>query len=384
MRIRTKVTAFACAVGLAFSVGSLNGTASADPAVPFSNDVADYVYGTGSDTTYELMVELGNAFNSSQGCNQIFPNGTNCVAPPQTGVIKSENYDHEVVVNRFPVGSGNGRITLCDQTTPRPGTVPFVNFGRSSSGPSTSGCTDSGLVLRFVAYAKDAIAPVNWRSTAGSPAAGVVSLTQAQLNDIFVDCTITNWNQVGGANGAIEVWSIQPGSGTRSSWDGFVGGNSTNCVPNAAHIIFENNVAPIEALGGFNDAIFPFAVGLHNTDPARAGDSELMDVNGVSPTPANIQNGTFPFSRDVYNVYRQSGPGPVASPATVGFIGENGWICKPQALHSEPPGTPGGGIEDPLATKDYGQLVVNTISAAGFVPKFASGNLCTFSDITVP
>ena len=388
MRIRTKVAAFALFGGVAFGAMSLSGAALADPAIPFSNDVSDYVYGTGSDTTYTLMTELGNAYNESQGCNQIFPHGTDCIAPPQTGVIKTENYDHEVVVNRFPVGSGNGRVTLCDQTAPRPATVPYVNFARSSSGPSTSGCTDSGLVLRFVAFAKDAIAPVNWRTTAGSPAAGVVNLTQAQLNDIFVDCTITNWNQVGGANAPIEVWSIQPGSGTRSSWDGFVGGNSTTCVPNPAHIIFENNVAPIEALGGFSDAIYPFAVGNHNTNPARAGDSQLMDVNGVSPTAANIQNGTFPFSRDVYNVYRLApGPAnhqPIASGATVGFVGENGWICKPQALHSEPVGTPGGGIEDPVATRDYGQLVLDEIQAAGTCRRLASGNLCTFSDITVP
>ena len=47
-------------------------------------------------------------------------------------------------------------------------------------------------------------------------------------------------------------------------------------------------------------------------------------------------------------------------------------------------GTPGGGIEDPVATRDYGQLVLDDIQAAGYVPKAPSGNLCTFSDITVP
>jgi len=355
--------------------------AGADPAVPFSNDRADYVVGTGSDTTYSLMLALGDAYNEAQGCNQVFPDGATCQAAPQSGVLKTENYDHDAIVSRFPVGSVNGRLTLCSQ--PPPG-VPLVDFARSSAGPSSDGCTQSGLVLRFVAFARDAVAPVDWRGTPGSPAAGVASLTQAQLNDIYVDCTITNWSQVGGADAPIEVWGLFPGSGTRSSWDGFVGGNSLTCVPNLAHVVHPNDVRPIEALGGFSDAIVPFAVGAHLSDPARAATSQLVAVNGVAPTLDTVRNGTFPFSRDVYNVYRLSGGGALATPATVGFVGENGWICKPQALHSEPPGTPGGGVEDPLAVRDYGQEVVDTMLAAGFVPKAASGNLCTATSVAVP
>jgi ABC-type phosphate transport system substrate-binding protein len=359
--------------------------AAADPAVPFSNDQVDYVVGTGSDTTYGLMLALGDAYNEAQGCAQAFPDGVTCLPAPQAGVLKTENYDHDVVVNRFPAGSANGRVALCSQPPPAPPpTVPLVQFARSSAGPSVDGCTQSGLVLRFVAFARDAVAPVDWRSTPGSPAAGVASLTQAQLNDIYVDCTVTNWSQVGGFDAPIEVWGLFPGSGTRSSWDGFVGGNSLSCVPNLAHIVHPNDVRPIQALGGFSDALVPFAVAVHVNDPTRAGTSELVAVNGVAPTFDNVRSGAFPFSRDVYNVYRQAGAGAVATPATVGFVGENGWICRPQALHSEPPGTPGGGVEDPLATRDYGQLVVDTLLAAGFVPKAASGNLCTATSVTVP
>jgi ABC-type phosphate transport system substrate-binding protein len=234
----------ACAGGLALAALAPGGVAGADPAVPFSNDVPDYVYGTGSDTTYALMVALGDAYNESQGCNQAFPDGAACLPAPQSGVVKTENYDHDVVVNRAPIGSANGRIGLCEQTTPRPAGVPYVGFARSSAGPSTDGCVDSGLVLRFVAFARDAVAPVNWRSTTGSPADGVGSLTQAQLNHIYVDCTITDWSQVGGSNAPIEVWGLFPGSGTRSSWDGFVGGNSLACVANLAHIVHPTTSGP--------------------------------------------------------------------------------------------------------------------------------------------
>jgi len=163
-----------------------------------------------------------------------------------------------------------------------------------------------------------------------------------------------------------------------------VGGNSLSCVADLAHIVHPNDVRPIEARGGFSDAIVPFAVGTHLTDPARAATSELVAVNGVAPTLDTVRSGAFPFSRDVYNVYRHSGVAPAATPATAGFVGENGWICKPQALHSEPPVTPGAGIEDPLAVRDYGQLVTDTMLAAGFVPKATSGNLCSFTSVTVP
>jgi ABC-type phosphate transport system substrate-binding protein len=384
MRIRRVLSLAGAAVLAIAALGHGSVPAGADPAVPFSNDLSDYVYGAGSDTTYALMTALGDAYNASQGCNQGFPHGAACAPPPQAGVVKTENYDHEVVVNRFPTGSVNGRLTLCAQQPVVQPAVPFVHYARSSAGPAVDGCTQSGLVLRFVAFARDAVAPVTWGDVPGSPAAGVGSLTQAQLNDIFVDCTITNWSQVGGADAPIEVWGLFPGSGTRSSWDGFVGGNSLRCVQNLAHVVHPNDVAPIEALGGFQDAIVPFAVALHISEPARAGASTMVAVNGVAPTFDTVRSGAFPFSRDVYNVYRQAGPGPVASAAAVGFAGENGWVCKPQALHSEPPGTPGGGIEDPLAVRDYGQLVVDVMVASGFVPKAASGNLCTATSVTVP
>jgi hypothetical protein len=41
-------------------------------------------------------------------------------------------------------------------------------------------------------------------------------------------------------------------------------------------------------------------------------------------------------------------------------------------------------VEDPLAVRDYGQRVVDTLLAAGFVPKAASGNLCTATSVAFP
>ena len=72
-----------------------------------------------------------------------------------------------------------------------------------------------------MAYGRDGI---TWEASQGWPVRmrpGVEDLTQAQLQGIFVNCTITNWNQVGGTAGAIKIYTILPQYGTRKAFDTF-------------------------------------------------------------------------------------------------------------------------------------------------------------------
>ena len=67
---------------------------------------------------------------------------------------------------------------------------------------------------------------------------GTNSLTTSQLTNIFVNCSVTNWNQVGGGSGAIDVYVAQANSGTGVSWAAALGvtlasGQAlTQCVDN--------------------------------------------------------------------------------------------------------------------------------------------------------
>jgi ABC-type phosphate transport system substrate-binding protein len=424
-----------CGAGMALAAFTIP-FAGADAAsgVPFTNSNVDKVYGAGSDTTYPLMNDLATVYGESDGCLLTAVAFPLTVASPKQNSCRSgtgaaisgdnvyENYDHDVIVNYFPQGSGQGRGQLCNQKSSTDGgpdkdsRVPYLDFARSSAAPNSSfQCTvaaggETPSTLRFIAFARDAISYTHWNTATGGGGA-VNNLTTAQLRDIFINCTVTDWGQVGGVAGKpIVVWTAVPGSGTRSTFEGFIGGgDSSACIPaafkdgnfaNGERVIRENEMEPIEsalndpAAADEGNSISFMSVGLHNSDPGRAGASLIGDVNSIVPDETNIVSGTFPFSRNLYNVIRNSGVQPVASGATRRFLGmvtstatngqSVGWICKGEQYHSEQVGNPSPvGIEDPTATRDWYEAKKAQFAANGVyqLTPDAFGNRCTFSDV---
>ena len=392
--------------------------AQAPTPPPWSNGSVQptAIIGSGSDTTYFLMNDLGTAYNESEGCELVPVNypetGTEhqCrpVAQQAAGTVDTENYDHDLAIGYFPQGSNAGRRQLCSQTTPRPAGVPFITYARSSSAPdvgfqcpATPGGalpSNAGLKLRFVAFAKDAL---TWTYWTGQSPAPVTDLTQAQLNDIFVDCTITNWNQIGGENQPITVWAAIPGSGSRSTWDAFVGGSSSNCIPAeykdgdnstpvacpGERVVREHVMTPVKndpCVPDEKHSIYYTGVGTYNARVDFRGDALLGSVEGFQATEANIQSGDFPFSRFMYNVIRIAGPAPLVNPQTAGFVGTTGWICKPGNEHAKPIGSSGAGTERLKASFNYDELVLQQFADNGFIPirSGATQNKCDFVDVT--
>ena len=108
-----------------------------------------------------------------------------------------------------PNGSSAGRDALKASVLAGNG---CIDVARSSAGPRPvgTGAGQDPASFEYYAFGLDALG-YSSASTA-APAAG---LTLAQLQGIY-NCTFTNWNQVGGANQAIERYCPQPGSGTRA------------------------------------------------------------------------------------------------------------------------------------------------------------------------
>jgi ABC-type phosphate transport system substrate-binding protein len=190
-------------------------------------------------------------------------------------------------------------------------------------------------------------------------------LTQAQIVGIFVTCTITNWSQVGGLDAPIEVFAAQDGSGTRKTFDGFIGGSSDACIPApdlATHKIFENeNTSLFLNAHDAKNAIFYFSFGVWQNDILPNPDgSALGAIDGIAATVGTIADGSFPYGRYLYNVYCSACPtGIQASSSTKRYIGETntGWICKLDSKHSI----------DPLTGDNYGVEIEKTITSEGFV-----------------
>ncbi len=331
------------------------------------------VLGSGSDVAFHVMSGLDTLYNQSPGCTIIAPSGTqpldlSCI--PQAGDITTENSAHDRVSEAFPIGGGAGVSQLCAQGGVN---VADINFARQTSAPTASVCTG----LRYVAYARDGITWMSFPTVTGSHSAGVTTLTQAQLQGIYVNCTITNWSQLGGASAPIVAYKIYPQYGTRKAFDTFLGGSSQSCP--GVKLMDQTNIPDIVAADRPN-AIAPVSVGSWTERyKLKPEGSAVNSIDGVTPTLANIQSGAFPYSRYLYNVYcagdpahsNQCGTATAASSATVKYIGPNGWLCT-ASKHAT----------DPVTGLGYHSDITKAINKFGFaaLPLGATGGGTTFTD----
>ena len=297
------------------------------------------------------MSSLDHLYNGSLGCTTIgTPQALNfkCYTPDPVGTVKTENYYHDVVSEEYPFGSSVGVSQLCAQGQPA---VAHIDFARSSRAGRTGDCPG----LQFIAFARDGI---SWSTFNTGHSAGVTNLTQAQLNGIFVSCTITEWGQINGNasdHTPIKVYTAQDGSGTRAAWDGFVGGNSASCPGTTK--IFENNAQPIIDAGDQGVAIYPYSFGRWVENGGQG--TTLGSVNGVAVNATTIANGTFPFGRFLYNVVRNSTSSLKQSADTKFYLNPTtGWLCKDNPKHAV----------NPFTHNNYRTDIESAITDNGFVP----------------
>lgn len=251
---RAAILGASVAGATAFSVG-LAIPAGAAVTNPANNNII----GSGSSTTYDMMQSIGSLFNNANSCTLSVATGTQPLdfsCPSSTGdplaleaspSSTPENPFADVVTEEPPIGSSSGIAQLEDGPgSSHSSTVNVANnvdFARSSRNYKST--DDQGL--NFVAYAADSISwfhftavNLNFPSTgtenkAKSASSAVKDLTQAELRDIY-NGTINNWDEVGGADAPIVVFSAQENSGTQStfkSWLGFdptASGNDVNCA----------------------------------------------------------------------------------------------------------------------------------------------------------
>jgi ABC-type phosphate transport system substrate-binding protein len=343
------------------------------------------VRGSGSDVMFHMNSALDQLYNETPGCNTIIPSGTQpldqeCISDPNNPDVTTENTFHDVVSENYPIGGGAGVNQLCSQGLAN---VAQVDYARQTSPYSLSNCTG----LHFVAFARDAVTFEVFPNLTGSALASqhntsglcngkpAPCLTQAQLTGIY-NCTITNWNQVGGANATINLYTVLPQYGTSKFWYSELGDTFSSTCGTAIH---QTNNAEIPAAKQPN-AIYPVSVGSWTERyKKKPGGSVLGSIDGVAPTAANIQGGSFPFGRFLYNVFcagdptkgNKCGTASPASAATVAYVGENGWLCKATA-HAA----------DPVTGTNYRTEITSTITKYGFsaLPKGATGGGTAFNN----
>jgi hypothetical protein len=381
--------------GTAMLAGSLASLCLANIApagasnLPPGNNI---IIGSGSQTAYALVTGLDTLFNGSQGCNEI-ASGTqtqslsfNC----PSGAVglpanQGENPLNDVALQEPPLGGSNGLKQL-------EGQVPVW------CAPSVATCTASDPTnfattvrnplptdppgLNFVNYAKDAVTWFHFTQVNGvaTPSSTVTSLTIADLTDIW-NGTYTNWDQipgVSGGNAPIALYVTDSGSGLTSLWGNYLGLSNVQAYvlsqPDAAtHVIEQNEDASIIANGDEANAIFLFSNGRFkqtckvvcggSTVPGSGTSTAALGlVNGVSLNNTNILNGKWPTDVFLSNVYSDgTGSVPAATQATLNYVSEQGFLCKPQT-------SSGADILDPVTGIWYHKEITSLIASEYFVP----------------
>ena len=115
----------------------------------------------------------------------------------------------------------------------------------------------------------------------------VESLTVQQVRDIYAG-NITNWAEVGGKNRIINPVTRLAGSGSQSAMDKFMGDTPIG------------RKSPLAVTGGS----IGFSFRYYLNDMVAADGVKMLRLNGVYPSPENIQNGTYPVIAQFYAIYR--------------------------------------------------------------------------------
>lgn len=276
---------------------SLAAPALADPPAPYTPAASD-VIGVGSDTSEHALNYLadGNAgipgYNASGPANKLV--SWNATAP--AGGTATINLPSNPTATR-PNGSGAGKKTLYGA-----GNNPDIDFARSSSALDA---TEKQAGLQAFPFAKDSLALATAK-VSNAPA----TISAADMVRIYSGA-VTDWNQLGGASGAIEPKIPQSGSGTRSFFVAQLqAANGGNPVTLAGTVKEVQEHDPSQIQNNAN-AVAPFSIGR----------------NTVAGSPLRIEDG-FRAARALYNVVRL---GDVAKPEILAIFGDAGFVCSESA-----------------------------------------------------
>jgi len=138
--------------------------------------------------------------------------------------------------------------------------------------------------LKVTVIAKDGIAIIVHTSNT------VSGLTKEQVAEIYKG-EITNWQEVGGPNASIVLVGRDSASGTRASFEEILGIEGSEL--SSAMLEEQSNGGVYETVKGNQYAVGYVGLGYVKDDVKG------VPVDGIAPSIANVQGGTYPISRSL-------------------------------------------------------------------------------------
>ncbi len=208
-----------------------------------------------------------------------------------SGSTSVEDFMNNTIKPAYEDKTGN---TIEYQSNGSSAGIKAAQNGTTTFGTSSRDLTqdeiDSGLQQEVLAI--DGIAVIV------NPANEVSDLTSDQIKDIYTG-KITNWKDVGGKDGDIQVVSREEGSGTRSAFEellGIEGKVSEDATISDGNGNVANTVAENESAIGY----ISFETLYSNQDKVKG-----LKLDGVEPTAKNVQADKYALSRPFLLVYME-------------------------------------------------------------------------------
>ncbi len=241
---------------------------------------------------------------------RIVVSGSTTVLPiMQKAVEAFMKKNPDVAIEVSGGGSGNGLKALSDKT------CDIAMSSRAIKDKETEAAKTAGITPLQHVVALDAVLPIV------NPKNPVDNLSVEQLRDIFAG-KITNWKDVGGADGKIVVISRDTSSGTYETWQEFVMGKDVKVFAGA--LLQASSGAVLQTVSGNARAIGYDGIGYLN-DSVKA-----LKVNGIAGSAETAHNKTYPVSRELF-IYTDGEPKGSAADFVAFLKGSEGQALVKQA-----------------------------------------------------
>jgi phosphate transport system substrate-binding protein len=182
---------------------------------------------------------------------------------------------------------------------------PGVNFKLNDIDTETSivnvntGDVDFGYIGRDLRTTEPKInlTPIGFtgRTLAVNAANPITNLTKDQVAKIYGG-TIKDWTDVGSSAGAVKAFRREAASSTRTTIESYVWGSATPAYAADVQEIFES-ADTIKAIGAFKGSLGTVTLSAKNLKDTTM---KLIGMDGVQPTLANLNNGSWKISKPSY------------------------------------------------------------------------------------
>jgi phosphate transport system substrate-binding protein len=182
---------------------------------------------------------------------------------------------------------------------------PGVNFKLNDIDTETSivnvgtGDVDFGYIGRDLrtTEVKINLTPIGFTGStmAVNAANPITNLTKDQVAKIYGG-TIKDWTDVGSSAGPVKAFRREAASSTRTTIESYVWGSTTPAYSADVQEIFES-ADTIKAIGAFKGSLGTVTLSAKNLKDATI---KLIGMDGVQPTLANLNNGSWKISKPSY------------------------------------------------------------------------------------